>query len=222
VSDAPDAGGARLRRFLAEDVWNPELSSLSGLRHLMVRTVRVGHLVMKGFREDDLPVHSAALTFSTLMSLVPLLAIAFAVLKGLGAAPEALGLIRDATTGMPEGFRAFVETILDSVMRTTLTTLGWVGVVVLFVTVVQTLSGIETSFNRVWGVERPRSWWRRITNYISMTVVVPVLIMAAFAIHATLHNARILDALGQAAPLYRRRCCGPARRCSRSGWPSLS
>lgn len=192
----------RLRRFLAEDVWSPELSSLSGLRNLVVQLVRISQLVAKGFREDDLAVHAAALTYCTLMSLVPLLALAFAALKGFGAAPEALARIQAATADMPEGFRAFVDIILDSVMRTTLVTLGWVGLVVLFFTVVQTLAGIETSFNRVWGVTTPRSWWRRTTNYISMTVVVPVLIMAAFGIHATLQNQGVLRALGEARPLY--------------------
>ena len=202
MSDAP-SWGARLRRFLAEDVWSPELSSFSGLRNLAIRLIRISQLVLKGFREDDLQVHAAALTFSTLMSLVPLLALSFAALKGFGAAPDALARIQAAMADMPEGFRSFVDTILESVMRTTLVTLGWVGLVVLFVTVVQTLSSLETSFNRVWGVHTPRSWWRRVTNYISMTVVVPVLILAAFGIHATLQHRGVIEALGQAAPLYR-------------------
>ena len=79
---------AKTRRFLTHDVWNTELSSISGIKRLLIRSARVSHLVMKGTREDDLPVHAAALTFSTLMALVPLLAIAFSVLKGLGAEQE--------------------------------------------------------------------------------------------------------------------------------------
>lgn len=199
----PDRGWAVIRRFIMEDVWSPEFASIGGAKRLLIRCIQVVHLVVKGFREDALSIHAAAMTFSMLMSLVPVLAIAFAVLKGLGAAPETVERIRASIEGMPAGFRDFVEMLIGSMMRTTLTTLGWVGVVVLFVTVVQTLSGIEDSFNRIWGVERPRAWWRRIANYISMTVMVPVLVMAGFGINATLQSASVIERLGEAAPLYR-------------------
>jgi membrane protein len=103
---------------------------------------------------------------------------------------------------MPELFQSFVQQMLDIVDRTNLVALGWVGVVVLFVTVVQMLSSIENSFNRVWGVTASRTWLRKFTNYTSITVVVPVLIMAAFATSATLQNEAIKHGLSDASILY--------------------
>ncbi len=193
----------RLKNFLTHDVWNTELSSISGIRKLIIRFLRVGHLVIKGFRDDDLPAHAAALTFSTLMAMVPLLAIAFAVLKGLGADQEARIRLTELLVGMPDQFTNFVKQILDIVDRTNFVALGWVGVVVLFVTVVQVLSSVENSFNRVWGAKEPRSWPRKFANYISITVLVPVLIMAAFAISATLQSEAMKHGLNAASPLYR-------------------
>ena len=200
---APPSLVERLRRFLTHDVWHAELSSLSGLRQLAVRSIRIGQLVIRGFREDDLFMHASALTFTMLVSLVPLLAIAFSVLKGLGAGEEASARLMAALASMPEQLQAFVKQILDIVNRTNFVALGWIGVIILFVTVVQVLSSMETSFNRVWGVRSGRGLWQQFTNYTSITVVVPVLIMAAFAISASLHTRAVAAHLGQAAFVYR-------------------
>ncbi len=161
---------------------------MSGWHRLVVRLVRVGQLVIRGFREDDLPVHAASLTFATLVSLVPLLMIGFAMLKGFGGGEEASARLNEAISSMPVQFRDFIQQMVEIVMRANFKTLGWVGVAVLFVTVVQVLGSIEASFNRVWGVAAPRTIWRKFTNYISITVVVPVLVMTAFAVSASLKN----------------------------------
>jgi membrane protein len=192
----------KARKYLTHDVWNTELSSISGVKRLAARLVRVAQLVIKGFREDDLPVHSAALTFITLIALVPLLAIVFSIMKGLGAAQDAMMRLNAMIASMPEQFQQFVQQILDIAGRTNFTALGWLGVVFLFVTVVQMLVSIENSFNRVWGVKSARSWLRRFTNYTSITVVVPVLIVAAFTIGATLQNEAIKHGLSQTSAVY--------------------
>ncbi len=178
----------QLKNFLLHDAWTTELSSMSGWHRLIVRFVRVGQLVIRGFREDDLTVHAASLTFATLVSLVPLLMIGFAMLKGFGGGEEASARMSELISGMPVQFRDFVQQMVDIVLRANFKTLGWVGVAVLFITVVQVLGSIEASFNRVWGVAAPRTLWRKFTNYVSIVVVVPVLVMTAFAITATLKN----------------------------------
>jgi membrane protein len=194
---------ARLRRFLAQDAWTAELSSMSGLHRTATRLLRVGQLVIRGFREDDLAVHAASLTFATLVSLVPLLTLGFAMLKGFGGGEEASARLADAMSAMPHQFRDFVQQMVDIVMKANFRTLGWVGVVVLFFTAVQVLGSIETSFNRVWGVTSARTFWRRFTNYVSVTVVVPVLIMTAFAVSASLKNQVVAAHLSESAALSR-------------------
>jgi len=79
--------GTKLRhglRFAKEDVWDIELESLTALRAMWVRTVRVITLVFKGFKEDECSMHAASLTFSTLMAIVPILALCLSMAKGLG------------------------------------------------------------------------------------------------------------------------------------------
>ncbi len=193
----------RIRHFFGHDAWTAELSSVSGLRRLTIRLLRVAQLVGRGFREDDLAVHAAALTFSTLVSLVPLLTLGFAMLKGFGGGEEASARLAEAMASMPPQFQAFVASMIDIVMRANFRTLGWVGVAVLFVTAVQVLGSIEASFNRVWGVVESRAIWRKFTNYVSVTVVVPVLIMTAFAVSASLKSQVIAAHVSESAALYR-------------------
>ncbi|HMP73190.1 MAG TPA: YhjD/YihY/BrkB family envelope integrity protein [Kiritimatiellia bacterium] len=192
---------AKLKQFIFHDAWTAEVSSLSGMRRLAVRMLRVTRLIVKGFREDDLPVRAAALTFSVLISLVPVLAIVFAVLKGLGAGEDALARLHTMIDVMPEQFQLFIEQMLEIVDRTNFWALGWVGVLILFFTVVQVLSSVESTFNRVWGVTRSRGVWRRIANYVSVTVIVPVLIMSGFAATASLSSEAVMAQVGTAAPL---------------------
>lgn len=178
----------RARRYLTQDAWTADLSSMSGWVRIVTRLLRIGQLVIRGFREDDLPVHAASLTFATLVALVPLLTIGFAVLKGFGGGEDASAKLADLMVNMPQQFRDFVQQMIDIVLRANFKTLGWVGVAILFITVVQVLGSIESSFNRVWGVTSSRPLWRKFTYYVSVTVVVPVLIMTAFTISASLKN----------------------------------
>jgi membrane protein len=84
----------RAGRFLADEVWDVELSSLSSLGRLGVKIVRVLQLVVKGFQQDECPLHASALTFNTLMSIVPVLALSLALARGLGDEQTAKNRIR--------------------------------------------------------------------------------------------------------------------------------
>jgi len=75
----------RVRDFITDDVWDVEIQSLSRLRRLGVNFIRVSNLVIRGFIKDECPLHASALTFNTLMSIVPVLALSLSIAKGLGA-----------------------------------------------------------------------------------------------------------------------------------------
>ena len=172
----------RLKQFVLHDVWSIELAGASGARGFFSRFIRIAHLVIRGYREDDLPIHAGALTFSFLMSLVPILAIASALLKGLGAGKQTFDKLLTVDGALPVQGEEFVKNVIAIVDKTNFVALGWIGVVVLFITAVQVLATVEDSFNKIWGVENSRTWWQRFTNYTSLTIVVPILVVAAFAL----------------------------------------
>lgn len=187
-----------LKKFVLHDVWSIELAGASGTKGFASRFVRIVHLIIRGYREDDLTVHASALTFSFLMSLVPLLAIASAMLTGLGAEEGAIARLLDFHDTLPKEGQEFIQHVVEIVQHTNFVALGWVGVLVLFVTAVQVLASVENTFNKVWGVTARRTWWQRFTNYTSITIVVPVLVAAAFALSASARAGKLdsLDPLG--------------------------
>lgn len=193
----------RVKDFVLHDVWEIELSSLSRLRRFLVKVVRVVQLVITGFGEDECLLHASALTYVTLMALIPLLAIVFSILKGLGAGQDAMDRMMELLSTMPDQFRGFVENILVGISQANVMAVGWIGVIALLIMVVQMLSSIEMSFNQVWGIKTPRNLLRKTANYISIIVVVPILIMTAVTLTGALSSEAFINKLGLAGPFYR-------------------
>jgi membrane protein len=203
VTASADSFWERAKQFLLHDIWDIELSSLSRARRSIVKMLRVLQLVIKGFGEDECLLHASALTYVTLMALIPMIAIVFSILKGLGAGQDAMDRMMEQLSTMPEQFRGFVENLLVTVSNANVVAVGWIGVIALLIMVVQMLSSVETSFNRVWGIRTSRNLLRKTANYISILVVVPILIMTAVTVTATLSNGTFILKLGLAAPAYR-------------------
>lgn len=156
------------------------------IQSLPARIIRVGHLLFKGYIEDDLTIHASSLTFVTLTSLVPILAVAFALMKGFGMGGDQLETILNAEwiQEMPESFQAFWGQILEIVNTTNFFALGWIGLAFFVLTAVLVLANVEKSFNRVWGVAKDRSLPRQIANYTSVLVLVPLLLGVAGGLRA--------------------------------------
>lgn len=170
----------RFIHFLQHDLWHIEVESNSKLHRFGVEALRVTHLVVKGLREDNCSLHAAALTFRTLMALIPLLAIIISFAQALG-----FNTVRDFITSkmaeMPSQFQTFVNGILDDISNVNLAgTLGISGVIFIYV-IFKLLSSIEESFNQIWRVQSPRNITDKLRNYLSVLVVAPALMILAQA-----------------------------------------
>ena len=197
---------SRLRQFFGHDLWNVELSSLSLRKGVLIRLLRVGQLVIQGFRQDDLPLRASALTFITLMSLVPLLAFSFSMLKGLGGGEHVFLALDQQIAGMPESMgnlKELAASLLETLRTTSFFALGGAAMVFLLWTVIQVMGSIEDAFNRVWGVSTPRSLLRKITDYTGTLIFVTVLAGAVMAGGATMSLQSLVTRL-QSIPLLER------------------
>jgi len=193
----------RARRFLLHEVWALDLSSLSRKKGVLVRFLRVGQLVVKGFREDDLPLRASALTLTCLMSLVPLLAFSFSVLKGLGAGETAFAQLRARIGNMPTQLAELQQFLLQLLTRledTSFFALGGVAVLLLLFMVIKLMSNIESAFNLVWGVATSRTILRKVADYTGTLVFIMVLTAAVLAGGATFSLESIV-ARFEAVPL---------------------
>lgn len=167
-----------------------------GVRGFFLKTGRIISLVVHDFIADGCLLRASALTFATMLAIVPLLALMFALLKGLGVQNQLEPLILE---NLAVGSEAVVGEIISYIDNTHVGRLGVVGLLTLFITVLAMLSNIEKSFNAVWGVEETRSLYRRFADYFSVVIIGPVLILAAISMNSTLQSNAVVHALQQKA-----------------------
>jgi len=170
----------RFLNFLQHDLWRIDLVHDSKLRAFGVETLRVVHLVLKGVKEDNCKLHASALTYATLMAMVPFLVILFSIGKAIGFTKAEESLLK-ASAEMPEGIQEFIHNLLEIVQSINPAALGAVGGVLFLVIIFKLLSGIEESFNQIWGVQASRGISDKIRNYLSVLVIAPALMLVSNA-----------------------------------------
>ena len=119
----------RFLQFLQHDLWRIDLAPDSRLHAFGVESLRVIHLVLKGVKEDNCKLHASALTYSTLMALVPFLVIVFSIGKAVGF-DKAEEYMRTFAAEMPSGIQDFIHRLLGIVQGINPAALGAVGGVV--------------------------------------------------------------------------------------------
>jgi membrane protein len=176
---------AVVRHYLSETIWHTPLQDLNFAQRIGLRILRVLTIVVRDFGRDNCLLRASALTFTTLLSIVPLLAFAFAVLKGLGVQNRIEPLLLEY---MNVGSEAVVGRIIEYINNTQVGRLGTIGLGMLLFTVLALLSNIEESFNYIWGVLETRSILRRFADYFSVLAFGPLLIVVAISLTATIQN----------------------------------
>jgi membrane protein len=175
----------RLRVFFREDVWQPT-ERLPRPRRAFYQVVRVLYMSIESFLDDLCTTRAAALTFTTLLALVPVLALAFAVLRGLGWSGARLeALILDKMTLLsPDA----IDTIVAYIDKINFTGLGVIGGLFLFVTFISVVTNVESAFNAIWDNAPSRTFGRRVVDYFGVMVVAPVLLAAAVSLTAAVES----------------------------------
>ena len=150
-----------------------------------VDVLKTSLLSYRRFRESRSDIQSAALTFITLLSLVPMLAFAFSVLKNIGFYAQ---LQEDViypflekwipVSSAPE-LNSALQQMLLFIEQTDVSSLGTIGLVTIGYALIRLLTAVEASLNDLWGVKKQRSFSRKITDYLSVGVIVPVVLLIA-------------------------------------------
>jgi membrane protein len=143
----------------------------------MPRPVRVLVQAVRGFQENNCPLHASALTFYSILSIVPVLAMAFGIAKGFGFERLLERRIIEEFQGQQEVL-TWVITFANRMLENTRGGLvAGLGVVLLFWSVVKVLSHIEHSFNAIWRVRETRSYWRKFSDYQAIMLISPLLMI---------------------------------------------
>lgn len=136
--------------------------------------------LLREIRAGGLDYRAMSLVYTSLLALIPLLAVAFAVLKAFGAHTELEPLLSELLDPLGANADQVKEAIVDSVKRLKVGVLGFLGFLFLFYVSITMLDKIEESFNHVWRTRTSRNLWRRLGDYLSFTLVGPLLLFSAF------------------------------------------
>jgi len=158
--------------------------------------LRYPYALVRDLLTGELNLRAMGLVYTTLLSLVPLIAFAFAVLKGLGVHRDLEPLIYEVLRPVGERAGELTTQIMDFVERVRGGVLGSVGLAFLLYTVVATIQKLEGAFNFAWHVERPRSLMRRISEYLSLMVIGPVFLVIVFGLFGAVPLHPALRGLG--------------------------
>jgi len=173
----------RIHHFLVVDLWR-DVPEVSRAKAALIHIVRVSMLAGRDFIADKCAMRATALSYVTLLSIVPLLAFAFSVMKGMGVQDQLRGVLDKVAAGQKE----VLTQIIGYVEKTDVKALGTIGLVFLVWTVIKALGTIERSFNDIWGVTQSRTLFRKFTDYISVLVTAPILLIAAMSLTSYLQS----------------------------------
>ncbi len=174
------------------NLWESDPEGHFGLRREFSNALRVISLIFRDFLDDRCLLRASALSFNTILSLVPFFAITFAVLKGLGVHNA---LEPRILSGLTAGSQEIAGRIIQYINNTKMGSVGAVGLVALIVTVVTLLGNIEDAFNDIWGVTETRTYSRKFSDYVSVVVITPILLLAAASITTSLQSETLVRLL---------------------------
>lgn len=163
--------------FIKQDIWRIRRTDLSPTKSFFLKLLRVFILSIRGFDEDRCQLRASALTFYSLISIVPVAAMAFGIAKGFGFEKMLEEQMRDKLAGHEEILEKVIQFSHSLLENTQGGLLAGVGLIVLFWAVIKMLGHIEGSLNDIWGVKEQRSWGRKFGDYLSLMLVCPVLII---------------------------------------------
>lgn len=164
-------------QFIQKDIWNIRLRDQPKNKSFLIKQLRIVLLAIRGFDEDKCQLRASALTFYSLLSVVPVLAMLFGIAKGFGYDHTLEQQIR-ANFSDHEDVLNQVLTFAHSMLDNTKGGLiAGIGVVLLFWAVMKVLSNIEDSFNDIWEIKRSRAMIRKFSDYLSIMLLAPLLVI---------------------------------------------
>lgn len=169
----------KVQQFFLYDIWRITENEVSGLRRQSFKAIKTVLLSARRFNSDKLENNASALTYSTLLAIVPILALLFAIAGGLGFK----SLIESQLVDFLPGHRNEIVKMLQFSAAYLDHAKGGVfvgvGLLILFWAVMSLIGKVEDTFNNIWNVKKPRSFYRKFTDYFSLFLLLPVMMVVS-------------------------------------------
>lgn len=161
-------------------------------------TIFVGRLIFRLYHDitdGDITLRAMSLVFTTFLAIVPLLAVSFSVLKGFGVHNQLQPILSGFLAPLGERGEEITNNIINFVDNIRVGILGSVGLAFLFYTAVSLVQKVEGSFNQIWHLQQGRPALRRVSDYLSLLIIGPVLIFTALGLSASLQSNEFVQTI---------------------------
>ena len=187
--------------FFSRDIFLLDLSKMGRAKAAAYRALQLFAAAGREYLSGRLGLHATSFVYTTLLSIVPLIAVSFSVLKAFGAHSLADPLLRRFLAPLGDAGTVITARIIQFVGNLKVGVLGALGLVFLIYTVVSLIYKMETSLNGIWRVKESRSISRRFSEYISVMLVGPILIFAAMGITAAAKSSTFMQEVLSIGPI---------------------
>ena len=167
----------RLITFMTTDIWRFKKGDVSPLRYLLLGVLKKVTLAVRFFTTKKVTSRAAALTYSTLLAIVPIMAVVFAIARGFGFSKYIEIWFRDSLSSQPQTAEIIIGFVNSYLVHTKSGVFLGIGFVFMLYTVLMLVSNIEDTFNEIWQVKKSRSVFRTITDYLAMVFLFPILVV---------------------------------------------
>lgn len=173
---------SKLINFFRIDIWRIRLDDLPFKKSVFIKPLRILILTIRGFDQDKCLLRASALTFYTVLSIPSVVALFFGIAKGFGFEKRLEHMLFENFPGQEEILTTVISFSNSLLEQTKGDLIAGIGVVVLFWSVLKVLGHIENALNNIWEIKASRSWGRKISDYLSVMLIAPVLILMSGSI----------------------------------------
>ena len=161
----------------SDAIWHTPLSELSRRKSILFKQLRIIVLAARGFSDHKVQLRASALTFYSLISVVPVLAIAFAIAKGFGLDQNLELALNKNLQSYPQVLDWLLKNARHALEATNGGYIAGIGIIILIWSVMSLLNEIESSFNHIWQIRSCRTWYRKLTDWLTIMLIAPVFII---------------------------------------------
>ncbi|MDX1404718.1 MAG: YihY/virulence factor BrkB family protein [Woeseiaceae bacterium] len=183
----------RLQQLLEDFVWGKRLDKLGPVGTIVAVLTRYLYAMLRDFFSGQLTMRAMSLVYTTLLSIVPLLAFSFAMLKGFGVFNQLEPYLANLLAPLGEQGEQITAQILELVDNVRGSVLGGLGLAFFLYTAISMVQKVEESFNYVWYVSKPRSFSRRFTEYMIVLLVGPLVMVTAIGMMTTIQSNTVVQ-----------------------------
>ena len=187
------------KAFVWNAVWGVNLAALSPAHAGAVRMLRVGHMLIRELADGQLNVRAASLVYTTLLSLVPVLALSFALFKAFGVHHDLAPALISYLEPLGERGVELGNQLIATVESVNVGKLGFMGLVFLLTAVARVVQKVEQALNATWRVRSQRRFFERLSGYLNVAIFGPVFVFAAMFISGSLMNSSVMTQLTEIA-----------------------